>query len=166
MRFFGWAYKRMCVHTLFLPCTVHVPPIWIYFMSSHRKYKVSDAEFCSVSQRIKLTPCNSTITGKFPYHIQNNPSLEPILSRLNPIHIPFNITVLFTRLSSKWIFPSGFQTKMLYAFLISPISNPSHLSWFHNPNNILWRYKLWSSALRNFVRGTRYFIHPFTRVLD
>jgi hypothetical protein len=45
------------------------------------------------------------------------------------------------------LFLSGFQNKILYAFLISPMPRPSHLLWLMKSI-----YKLWSSSLRNFLQ--------------
>jgi hypothetical protein len=54
--------------------------------------------------------------------------------------------------SSKRTLPSRFSTKILHAFLISPIHatcRPPHPPWFHHPNNICWsvRYAVFSSLL-------------------
>jgi len=66
---------------------------------------------------------------KVHYRVNNSPPLAHILSQTNPVHkippyfpkIYSNIIIPSTPRSSKWSFPSGFPTKILYAFLVSPI---------------------------------------------
>jgi hypothetical protein len=65
---------------------------------------------------------------KVHYRVHQSPPLAPILSNINPIHtIPSyrrSILILSTHLRfdlPSRLFPSGFPTNILYAFLFSPI---------------------------------------------
>jgi hypothetical protein len=86
---------------------------------------------------------NHAATEKYPnilwnpkvhYHVHKSPRLVPILRQINKIHtfpsypskIHFNIVHPLTSLSSQWLFPSGFPTNILYAFLLSPIRAACH----------------------------------------
>jgi hypothetical protein len=50
---------------------------------------------------------------------------------------------------SSGLFPSGFPTKVVYSFLISPVHATCHAHppWFDNSNNILWRVQLYMKLL-------------------
>jgi hypothetical protein len=77
---------------------------------------------------------------KFHYRIHNSQPLVPTLSQMYPIntfplYIPKTITILFSHLRldlPNSLFPSGFPTKILWEFLISPMhaSCPAHLTHF------------------------------------
>jgi hypothetical protein len=63
----------------------------------------------------------------------------------NP-HLPTVFLILSSHLRlgpPSYLFPSGFATKILYAFLISSMDAtcrcPSHRPWFGQPSNIMWR---------------------------
>lgn len=99
------------------------------------------------------------ITTSPLHHFHNSPPLQPILSYLSQVH---TITTCFSRtilLSPshlhlylpKGLFPWGFQTIIVHAFLVSATCTatigPSHLPW-HNHHNISHtEYKLWRSSL-------------------
>jgi hypothetical protein len=44
--------------------------------------------------------------------------------------------------SPKWYFPSGLQTKIVSILLMSLHDPPTHLPWFCDHNNILWREQI------------------------
>jgi hypothetical protein len=87
-----------------------------------------------------------------------------ILSQMNPIqNVPFyfpkihsNIIFPSTPRSSEWLFPSGFQTKILYAFLISPMRStfPAYFIFLDLVTIIIFgeAYKLWSSSLCSLLQ--------------
>jgi hypothetical protein len=52
------------------------------------------------------------------YSVHKNPPLVPTLSQIHPVHT-FQPRIL--KIHSNITFPSGFPTKILYAFLISPM---------------------------------------------
>jgi hypothetical protein len=69
-------------------------------------------------------PCSQEhTTGAYPHPDQSS-SYHPILSKIH-----FNIVYPPTSCHSSGLFPSGFSTNILYAFLFSPIRDtwPSHL---------------------------------------
>jgi hypothetical protein len=83
------------------------------------------------------------------YGVHNSPPLVPTLIQMHPIHnfppyfpnIDINIIFTCTPMSPSGLFPSGFLTKMMYAFLSLPscyLHRLSHPPWCDHPNNI-WR---------------------------
>jgi len=75
---------------------------------------------------------------KIHYHVHKSPLLMPILSQMNPVHIfpsylskVHYITFFHLRLRlPSGLFRLGFPTKILYAFVISPmcVAYTAHLS--------------------------------------
>jgi hypothetical protein len=83
---------------------------------------------------------------KVYYRVHKPPPLPPILSQINPVHTALSYlskihlySHLLQGLSSD-LFPSGFPTKILYAFLFSPcyMPRPSHSPWL-DLFNYTWR---------------------------
>jgi len=74
---------------------------------------------------------------KVHYGVCKHPSLEPILSPMNPVHnvTPFRYDPsecyhLIYACLPNGLFYSGFATKILHTFLISPVPCPCHESAF------------------------------------
>jgi hypothetical protein len=71
---------------------------------------------------------------KVHYLVHKSPPTVPILSQINPIHtiphylseIHFNIVAQLRLGLHSGLFPSGFPTNILYAFLFSPIRATCH----------------------------------------
>jgi len=73
------------------------------------------------------------------------PPLSPVLTEMNPVHTLFHPSSLF---------PSGFPINILYTFLSSSVRATcprlSHSLSLDRSNNV-WRSKLWSSSLCNYL---------------
>jgi hypothetical protein len=81
------------------------------------------------------------------------------MSSTNPttysLYIHFNIVFHLSLRLPSILFPSGFQTEILYTFLISPMSCPSHPPWLDHRKNIYvfyGEYNLWNSLMCNFFQ--------------
>jgi hypothetical protein len=107
---------------------------------------------------------------KVHYRVHNIKSLDPILSQLNRIHIliyyffkiRFNIILPSTSISPNSLFPSGFPTEVLYAFIVffhkPTCYNPStsHSLLFGNPN-ISWTVQIMKLLVTQWDRKTEKF---------
>ena len=103
-----------------------------------------DANGSSASQEIPRLLWNP----KAYYHIHKSPPPVPILSLINPVHVPRltswrSILILSSNLRlclPSGLFSSGFPPKTLYAPLPDTgyVPFPSHCSLVDRPNNIWW----------------------------
>jgi hypothetical protein len=108
---------------------------------------------------------------KVHYRVHKSPPFAPILNQMNPIQITsfyssnihFNI-ILHLRLGlSSGLFPSGFHTKILYAFLFAPkrATCSDHIIFLNLIILIIFdeKYKLRSSSSCNFLPTSFHFSH-------
>jgi hypothetical protein len=104
-------------------------------------------QFCVMSSFITMF----TKSRHRPYPAQTKPI------RAHKLYSPvmcFNVILQTTTRSFDWPLPSGFHTKNLYAFLVSPTlaTCPAHvLDWF-SPIIFSEEYKPWTSSLCNFLQ--------------
>jgi hypothetical protein len=84
-------------------------PMWLTNSMEH-------SPSCEARQKIT----HLVWTQKIHYQVQKSLPLVAILSKMNPVHI---LTLQYYPPSG--LFPSGLWTKILYAFIISPMPHPS-----------------------------------------
>jgi hypothetical protein len=96
-------------------------------------------------------PCSQELsTGPYPESDRSSPN-HPILSKIH-----FNIATHLRLGLPSGLFPSGFPTNILYAFLLSPIRATFHVHLIFLDLIILImfgkKYKLWSSSSCSFLQ--------------
>jgi hypothetical protein len=72
---------------------------------------------------------------KVHYHIHKSPPLVPILSQINPVHTtPSYLSKIYFKIIPGCLFPSGFCTNNLYAYIFATIhaTCPAHLILLDN----------------------------------
>jgi len=121
----------------------------------------------SMEHSLSLDASIHSSSQKIPHHLWNlkvhfrvhkSPLLIHILSQIHPVHnfstpflkILYNITLPSTSSFASDLFPSGFPTKIFYAFLSHTyyVSLPSYPSWFDGSYNICISIERVSDILR------------------
>jgi hypothetical protein len=148
----AWAMARPQQHTL--TKAMGLSPSW-------------EVASCAATQEFPKILWNP----KVRYGVQKIPPLVPILRHIGSIQ-PYpislrSILLLFTHLRLRLpsgLFPSGFPTKIPYAFLFAPCVLHALLlpSWPADSNYTFEEYKLWSSSLCSFLQPplTSYLFGP------
>jgi len=96
--------------------------MWYILTYSTEQSPAWEGNRFSASQEI----ANILWNPKVHYHICKCPPPVPILSQINPVHVPpsdflkihLNIILQSMPESSKWFFPSGFPMKTLYIMYV------------------------------------------------
>jgi hypothetical protein len=110
---------------------------------SQSLYRLSYRTYANSMEQSPYWKANSHLASpeitrlKVHYRVHKGPPMALILSQMNSVHtfqsyfpkIPSNIILPSTSRYSEWSFPSGFPTKIFYAFLICPMRAvcPGHL---------------------------------------
>jgi len=107
---------------------------------------------------------------KVHYSIFKSPAPVPILSQINPVHVPHSTSRRYILILSfhlylglpSGLFPSGFPTKTLYIHLSSPhmcyTPRPSHSSRLNHPNKIWWGVQIIKLIIMYFSRLPCYLV--------
>jgi len=100
----------------------------------------------------------------FHYRTQKSPQLVPILNQMNPVHTLPSYFLRFILLQSfrlhlgflSCLLPSGFPTKIFYAFFISPVHAicTAHLILLDLITLVIFgeAYKVWSSSICSLLQ--------------
>jgi hypothetical protein len=104
-----------------------------------------EANSCLATREIPSISWNPDVR----YHVHNNPSLFPMLRRMNPVLTSSSFSVIFILIVSSLIrlglptglFPSDFPARILNALLSHACYNPCpfHPPWLDH-SNYIWRY--------------------------
>jgi hypothetical protein len=152
-----------CVTPCLLPWYDHL--LYVYFSS--------DRLTNSMEQSLSWEADSHLASEEIPCHLWNfevhycvhkSLPLDPVLSHVNPVHAwtPFFIICFNIVFPLPWslngFFPSGFQTKILYAFLTFPmhVTCPTHLILLELITFIIFdeEYKLQRSSLCSYLHSS------------
>ena len=142
-----WLWLLMMMIWWLLKAAIIIAAVVVTIIINFMHHSPSEANRSKARQEIPQVLWNL----KANYLVYNSPTLVPVLSCINLVHIlpsyffkiHYNITLPSMAKSPKWYFPSGFPIKTLQAFFflsyICHTSHRSHPPEFEHPYNT-WQW--------------------------